>query len=130
MLPSLGAACLRNTSTPPPPPPTVIGVTNNNDVSPSCGVAWSRNVGWTLSAIDDVNYTISIVDYYTLTVMASGLLPSSSPEIINTGVVADGGGTGFFHNARYTVQLVRNSDSSVVSSMLTSDASIETGPFC
>lgn len=112
------------------PGPVLTAVSNVENQAIDCGVPWELSVGWTLDFTDDVAYEIAIVNTITGVPVATGLLTSLGGFLVNTGEVGDPLFTGTFHNAQYTVQVVRKADSVVTDSMTTSILTVQTGPAC
>lgn len=109
--------------------PTLSAVVATEVTPIACGGGWTISVAWTLDFFNDAAYEIQIRDK-TSTIVASGLATSSSPEVVAPPDTGDPGFTGFMHDAEYTVEVVRKSDSAVVDSMLSNELTVETGPAC
>jgi hypothetical protein len=116
---------------PPPTPPVLLGVSKLEQiVSIACGVNWEVRTAWITSGADDTNFEIVVRNFDTNAVVASGLTTASSNYTEDTGETGDTASTGTTHTRRYIIQLVRSSDSFVVSSLNTQRLSVETGPAC
>ena len=116
---------------PPPTPPVLLGVAKLEQiVGIACGVNWEVRTAWTTSGADDTNFEIVVRNFDTNAVVASGLTTASSNYTEDTGETGDTASTGTTHTRRYIIQLVRSSDSFVVSSLNTQRLSVETGPAC
>lgn len=110
--------------------PTITDADCVTDTLPNCGFPWEVLVFWDLDFSNVLSYEIEIYDDVNAVVAVSGLPAASGSYPVVTTVIADPSFTGFFHNAQYTVRLVRKSDSVVVDSMQTNLVTIETGPNC
>jgi len=112
--------------------PAILTVDNTFGEEIACGVEWKRTVEWTMTFFNDVGYEIQIRDDANGGMLvASGLPTSGAFELVTvTGAFGDPTFTGNFHNAQYTVELVRKATSTVVDTMQTALVTIETGAPC
>lgn len=109
--------------------PTISSAIATQERAIDCGQTWRINIQYITANPDDVNFKVRIKDKLG-NVIFDDLTTSSSIELYDTGESADALGTGFFHSAEFTVEIVRKSDSVVTDDELSNELTVETGADC
>ncbi|MCW5591064.1 MAG: hypothetical protein KIS74_03095 [Burkholderiales bacterium] len=114
----------------PGPVPVLSSALATEVVAIDCGVPWEVEASWLCSPNNDAEYKVVLRNFDTSAQVGPDFDTLNNSYQENTGIVGDPLFTGFPHTRRYTIQLVRLSDSAVVQSIDTNRLDIETGPAC
>lgn len=110
--------------------PTLSSVSAAQAVAINCGVFWEVDAIWNTTNANDADYEIEVWDDITPGLLVGGQTTASSSWRWVTSSVGDPLFTGFTHQARFRIKLVRKVDAAVISELVTNLVSVVTGPAC
>lgn len=110
--------------------PTLNSASQSTTQYPDCGINWTISISWNTSNPMDSTHKIRIRYYGGGSVIADDLTTSSSSYSHDTGTSGVYGQQVNYTTYRYTVELVRKSDSAVIASADTAGESIYHGYAC
>lgn len=111
--------------------PAITAVNDSEQQAIACGVNWIVQCSWTTTNPNDTDYKIVVRDFTSGVIVADNQTTASSYFDDDTGEVGDSAFTGVTHTRRYTVELVRLSDNTIIDGPdATAGESVVTGAAC